>query len=35
MTAVNNTSPTKHQAVAVTRLQSSNRVITFAKGARE
>ena len=35
VTAVNNASPTKRQAVAVTRLQSGDHVITFEEGARE
>ena len=33
--AVNNASPTKHQAVAVTRLQSGNHIISFEEGARK
>lgn len=35
VTAVNNASPTRRQAVAVTRLQSGDQVITFEEGARE
>ena len=35
VTAVNNVSPTKRQAVAVTHLQSGDHVITFEEGARE
>ena len=35
VTAVNNASPTKRQAVAVTRLQSGDHIISFEEGARE
>lgn len=35
VTAVNNASPTKRQAIAVTRLQSGDHVITFGGDARE
>ena len=35
ITAVNNASPTKRQAVAVTRLQSGDHIVSFEEGARE